>query len=201
MKWLPPLPDVRVLTLVAGPNGSGKSTLTAALFPRGSVTVIDPDAMARELNPEHPDHAAAGAARQAIRWRRALIARRESFVVETTLSGHGVFPLLQNAIEAGYQIHLIYVALRDPELQIERVRLRALQGGHSVPDSDIRRRYERSLYNAPKVMRMAHFSHVYDNSATQWRPVLRVQQGRVLWHAASLPSWARRIQIELESVQ
>jgi predicted ABC-type ATPase len=107
---------------------------------------------------------------------------------------------VEGAKEAGYQIHLVYVALRDAELHIERVRLRVLQGGHGVPDSDIRRRYDRSLKNACKVMRLAHFTRVYDNSTTQCMPVLRLEHGRVIWSAPFLPAWVRGIQSELESV-
>jgi predicted ABC-type ATPase len=45
---------------------------------------------------------------------------------------------------------VIYVALGDADLQIERVRLRAALGGHDIPDVDIRRRYFRSLSRVRK---------------------------------------------------
>jgi hypothetical protein len=53
---------------------------------------------------------------------------------------------------AGYKIFLVYVALKDPELHIERVRLRVSRGGHDIPDADILRRYARSLMRAPEAL-------------------------------------------------
>jgi predicted ABC-type ATPase len=184
--------------LVAGPNGSGKSTLTASLFPSGSIPIIDPDAIARELNPERPDRAATGAAREAILQHRALIGRLESFVVESTLAGHGVFSLLANARRAGYRIQLIYLALRDVELHIERVRLRVSLGGHDVPDAAIRRRYAQSLANLPEALRQADEATVYDNSYARLTPLMKLNLGQVRWRAESLPDWAHAIVAGLE---
>ena len=75
-----------VLHVVAGPNGSGKSTLTAG-GALGAGRIIDPDAIARRIDPERPEAAAVAAGREAIRQQSDAIAARESFTVETTLSG------------------------------------------------------------------------------------------------------------------
>ncbi|WP_373539258.1 hypothetical protein [Chamaesiphon sp.] len=52
------------LTVVAGANGSGKSTLTKQLD--RSILLIDPDAIAKELNPLDPVSVAIAAGRQAL---------------------------------------------------------------------------------------------------------------------------------------
>ncbi len=128
-----------------------------------------------------------------------LIGARESFVVESTLAGHGVFSLLADAKRARYRIHLIYVALRDPELHIERVRLRVSLGGNDVPDSAIRRRSARSLANLPKAIRLADEASVYDNTSARLMPVMKLDSGRVRWRSGSLPGWAQAIEAaELE---
>lgn len=75
------------LTIVGGPNGSGKSTITSALKLRQGMPVIDPDAIARELQPDAPAAVAVEAGREAIRQQTALLAQGASFAVETTLSG------------------------------------------------------------------------------------------------------------------
>ena len=80
------------------------------------------------------------AARQAVLKSRTLLHEGLSFVLESTLAGNGALSLMREAKDVGYRTLLIYVALGDPELHIERVRLRASQGGHDIPDSDIRRR-------------------------------------------------------------
>jgi predicted ABC-type ATPase len=77
---------------------------------------------------------------------------------------------VRQASHAGYQTILVYVSLGDPELHIERVRLRVAQGGHDLPDSDIRRGYWRSLKRAPEALRLVDEAVVLDNSGLH--PVL-----------------------------
>ena len=98
----------------------------------GSANVVDPDAIARNLNPGLPSRAAIAAARQAVGRCRTLLKNRESFILESTLAGHGALSLMRAAKRAGYRTLLVYVALGDPELHIERVRLRVSQGGHEA---------------------------------------------------------------------
>ena len=69
-----------------------------------------------------------------------MLQQRESFVVETTLSGNGTITMMRQAREAGYRISVVYIALKYPELNIERVQIRVAEGGHDVPEADIRRR-------------------------------------------------------------
>ncbi len=103
-------------------------------------------------------------ARRSILRCKALLAARVSFTLETTLAGHGAITMIKEATKAGYRIVLVYVALKDPELHIERVRLRASRGGHDIPDADIRRRYARSLLRAPEALGLDDEAVVLDNS-------------------------------------
>lgn len=180
-------------TLVAGPNGSGKSTLTAALTFEGQKNIVDPDAIARTLSPNALVRAAIAAARQAVARCRALVGNRESFILESTLAGHGALSLMRSAKRANYRTLLIYVALDDPELHIERVRLRVSQGGHDIPDADIRRRYHRSLLHAPEAIQLADEAVVLDNSRARPERMLMLTDGRVIWRSTSLPLWAQAI--------
>ena len=185
-------------TLVAGPNGSGKSTLTAALTFEGRANVVDPDAIARTLNPNNPSRAAIAAARQAVVRCRTLLKHRESFVLESTLAGHGALTLMRAAKGAGYRTLLIYVALGNPELHIERVRLRVSQGGHDIPDTDIRRRYGRSLLHAPEALRLADEAVVLDNSGPRPVRVVMLKGGQTIWRTGSVPSWVQQLALPVE---
>ena len=51
------------LTVIAGPNGSGKSTLTRSFEFEGRDRLLDPDTIARGLNPLNPSAAAIAAGR------------------------------------------------------------------------------------------------------------------------------------------
>ena len=181
------------LTLVAGPNGSVKSTLTAAIELDKVVGIVDPDAIAAALDPAQPSRAAFAAARQAVLRSRSLLTQRESFILESTLAGHGALSLMREAQKAGYRTLLIYVALGDPELHIERVRLRVSQGGHDIPDADIRRRYARSLLHAPEAMRLSDEAVLLDNSGPRPERTLILKAGRIVWRAGSLPAWVQEL--------
>lgn len=179
--------------MVARPNGSGKSTLTAAIPFGADLPVIDPDAVARGLDDDNPDHRLARAARASILRCRQLIGARKSFVLETTLAGNGALRLMVQAKEAGYRLSLIYLALADAELHIERLRIRVSLGGHNVPDSDIRRRFDRSLSRVPEAIGIAEEAVLMDNSDKQLRRVLILRNGRIVWRAATIPQWIESI--------
>ncbi len=187
------------LWIVAGPNGSGKSTLTA-FFGRGRIkNLIDPDAIARRLSPEDPTKSAIAAGREAIVQCRLLLQQRESFVVETTLSGNGTITMMRQARDAGYRISVVYIALGYPDDNIERVRTRVAEGGHDVPDADVRRRFTRSLAQAPIAAELADKALVIDNKGLRPRRVLLFRTGRVVWQAGNLPAWARELRDVVEA--
>ena len=71
-----------------------------------------------------------------------------------------------------------------------RVRERVAQGGHDVPDVDIRRRYARSLSNARRLVPIVHQALVFDNSGAEPRPVFEMPQGQLLSTADEIPTWA-----------
>ena len=106
---------------------------------------------------------------------------------------------MKQAKEQGFEINLIYVAVDDPERSVQRVRERVAQGGHSVPPEDVRRRYARSMANVSEAIRIADVSALFDNSELRHEKVVEAQSGVVLWTAPSLPDWARRVLLALES--
>ena len=63
------------------------------------LEVIDPDAIARNMSPGK-------AAREALRRRRLALLERRSFLVETTLSGTGIFRLMEAVRKQEYKIAL-----------------------------------------------------------------------------------------------
>jgi predicted ABC-type ATPase len=182
---------VPLLTIVAGPNGSGKSTLTQSVDFDGRDRLLDPDAVARALNPVNPSAAALAAGREVLSRIARYLAAGVNFAVETTLSGKGTIELISTAKSRGYEIHLVLVWLDSPERCMARVRDRAEKGGHYIPDSDVRRRYERGLANAPAAIRSVDLAKLYDNSGNGHRLVLVAQSGTVVWRTAPLPGWVR----------
>lgn len=101
-----------------------------------------------------------------------LAQRHVSFGFETTLSGKAYVRLIKDLQSQGYAVHLIYLWLPSVDLAIQRVKDRIRQGGHSVPESDIRRRFKRGLENLMNTYRfIADDWQVYDNQTEEPRMV------------------------------
>jgi predicted ABC-type ATPase len=181
---------VPTLTIIAGPNGSGKSTLTRSADFEGRDRLLDPDAIARGLNPLHPSAAAIAAGREVFKRTAEYLNRRVSFAVETTLSSRNRVDLIRQAKSRGYEIHLLFIALDSPEECITRVRNRAARGGHFIPDADVRRRYARSVANAALALRLADTAKFYNNSDDA-HLILVANAGVVVWQGEALPEWVR----------
>lgn len=179
------------LTVFAGPNGSGKSTIVAWLKFEGKVNLLDPDAIAKRIDPADPSRAAIGAAREVINRTREYLSRGESFAVETTLASRAMLATMTKAQEEGFYVRLVYVCLNEPERHIRRVRERVARGGHAVSEDDVRRRYGRSLRNLPAALRIADEARVYDNSSANPQRVFETRRGIVTWRGSVLPQWAK----------
>jgi len=182
---------VPTLTIIAGPNGSGKSTLTRSVDFEGRERLLDPDAIARGLNPSNPSAAAIAAGREVLKRTEHYLNRGVSFAVETTLSSRGRVELIRQAKSRGYEIHLLFIGLDSSERCIARIRNRAARGGHGVPDADVRRRYARSAANAAQALPLADVAKFYDNSGDGHRLILVANAGIVVWQAETLPAWVK----------
>lgn len=178
------------MTVFAGTNGAGKSTLTEQLANRVGE-IIDPDAIARTINPKHPESVSPSAGREAIKRVRQCIQDGKSFSIETTLAGKNAIRQMEQAKTAGFEINLYFVGLKNVEYHIQRVKMRVEQGGHDIPEEDIRRRYDRSIGNLPEAMKLADRSFVFDNTS-KFRLVLEVDKGRVQTISKDIPEWVKR---------
>ena len=130
---------------------------------------LNADEIARGLSPLRPSAGAIQAARLLLTQVREHLRRRETFALESTLSGKTYIRLLQLARELGYEIELHYLWLSSPAQGVARVRQRVQRGGHHVPAADIRRRFYRSL---------SHLLDDYLPLATRW----------AIWDSRGLPA-------------
>ena len=165
------------LWIVAGPNGSGKSTLYDSTliddFGR-SVWIINPDELTERIR-EQEGMSSTDANREAVErimsWLQASLRTHHTIGVETVLSTGKYRPLVDEAKKLGFEIRLIYVILRTPALNVERVRLRVARGGHSVQEEKIIGRYHRSLEQLPWFLIAADRAYMFDNSGATPRLV------------------------------
>jgi len=133
--------------ILAGANGSGKSTVSKVLLPSEGIVYVNPDDIAKELNPQDPPAAKVDAGRETLRRIDELLLKGESFAIESTLSGLGYVGIIKHAKELGYEVTIAYVYVDSPEFCLERIRIRVQNGGHDIPAEDVIRRYGRSKEN------------------------------------------------------
>lgn len=159
--------------MFAGPNGSGKSTFyTRARIIEGDgpLWIINPDLLTSDIASRESREwlAANGKALDRIKlWLEASIAMYKPAGFETVLSSDKYLPMIDHALSLGYEFRLIYVALRTPELHIERVRKRVSEGGHGVDEQKIVARRIRSFDRLERVLPKARFAQVWDNSGRE----------------------------------
>lgn len=97
--------------ILAGANGSGKSTIAKVLLPTVGIAYVNPDDIARELNPSDFTSVKIAAGREAL-WRiDELMERGESFALETTLSGLAYVKTFKRARKLGYEYWLMSMSI------------------------------------------------------------------------------------------
>lgn len=112
-------------------------------------------------------------------WLEASILAHQTIGVETVLSTEKYRRLVLAAKERDFGFRLIFVMLRIPELNVERVHLRVRKGGHAVPEHKIRERWARSLAQLPWFLDQADQAAIFDNSSAVPRLVGRKQDDKV----------------------
>lgn len=201
-------PDLRpVIYVLAGTNGAGKSSVEGATVRKNGANYFNPDEVARRLVASDPgislEEANSRAWNEGKRLLERAINEGRNFAFETTLGANTIPDLLQRAGQAGFAIHVWYAGLSSPELHIARVLARVAKGGHDIPESKIRERYDRSRANIIRLLPWLASLRLYDNSAegdpaTEGpRPklVLSVEEGQVVYvlPMGEVPDWAKPI--------
>ena len=167
------------IIIIAGPNGAGKTTFAREFLPNEAdvPTFINADLIAAGLNPFRPESAAFQAGRLMLELIGQNVQRGDSFAFETTLSGRGYARMISEWQELGYTVEVIYLRLDTPEMAIARVRRRVAEGGHSIPEPIIIRRFHAGLRNFESIYRdLADRWALYDNSGAA--PVLLSEGNR-----------------------
>ncbi len=156
--WLDQRP---LLIALAGSNGAGKTTFFEAHLADTGLRFVNADNLAAELG--IPPYEAAQLA-DAIR--RTLVAKGESFIFETVFSdpiGEKVH-FLEEAVQSGHHVALIFIRIRDVEISRQRVSIRVAQGGHEVPDEKLDARFSRTLANLQRAIEALPLVMIFDNS-------------------------------------
>ena len=161
------------MLILAGPNGAVKTTFAREFLPDEAQcpTFVNADLIAAGLSPFSPESAAMRAGRLMVQLIAEHVTRGDSFAFETTLADKSYARHIPDWQAAGYHVSLVFLALPSPELAIQRVVERVAQGGHFVPESVVRRRFQAGRANFEAVYKpLVNAWALYDNSSRD--PVL-----------------------------
>ena len=164
------------LYIIAGPNGAGKTTAAYNILPEilHCPNFVNADEIARGLSPFAPETVSIQAGRIMLQRIDELLAQKVDFAIETTLSTRSYVQLVHRAQALGYKVHLIFFFLENEEQAKARVAQRVRNGGHDIPEEDIRRRFTRGIYNLINLyMPICDSVLVYNNMRTPAQLVAR----------------------------
>jgi predicted ABC-type ATPase len=135
------------IVIIAGPNGAGKTTFAEQFLPREAdcPDFINADLIALGLSPFAPERVALQAGKIMLGQMARKANQGESFAFETTLSGLNYVRHIQKWRQDGYQVILFFLRLPTADIAVVRVKTRAAQGGHDVPEDVVRRRFDAGL--------------------------------------------------------
>jgi len=185
-----------VLNILAGPNGAGKTTLYEVTLSRFTTAeYVNPDRLVFMALGRHAltrEEAELGQALANAR-REALMSAGESLVTESTFSHPSKLDLIRRAKALGYQVAVYHVNVGSADFAVSRVAAREAEGGHPVPEANIRARYERNQPLIREAVRTADRAFVFDNSVLGAPPrrVISFVSGQAIDVARDLPAWAK----------
>jgi len=197
-----------VLTVIAGTNGAGNSSIVGMFLRERGGEYYNADEWARRLREDDPglDQTEANglawlAGREML---EAAIENGRDYVLETTLGGHTIPGLVLRAAERGHRLVIWYVGLDSAQAHVDRVRARVARGGHDIPETRIRERFERSIENLVALVPRIDELRLFDNSvevdmaggeAPRVRSLLHVRDGDIVSSVPlnQVPDWAKPV--------
>jgi predicted ABC-type ATPase len=96
--------------------------------------------------------------------RYKAVAEGRSFSFESVFSTAVKLDFLKFVKQQGYTITTIYIATRNPQINIQRIRERVFCGGHDVPKDKIISRYYKSLKLIRACFDVTDNFSLFDNS-------------------------------------
>lgn len=122
-------------------------------------------------------------------FRRKLIQSEDNFSFETVMSHSSKIDFLKKTREQGFKTYLYFICTQDPEINIMRVKNRALKGGHDVPNEKIVKRYYRSLELLSDAFKLADRAFILDSSNKSRDVILEKDEKNIYLHTQNVPVW------------
>lgn len=174
---------MKLYHIIGGINGVGKSSFLGALKGNRSDLgcIIDENTVLAELG---------------LMKIRECLQRGVSFTQETTLSGYKTEQTAKQAREAGYYVHLYYIALDTAQESLARIENRVKRGGHDIDRVDVLRRFSGRWKAVQRVLPYCDEAEFYDND-NGFVKVAEYRNGELLPIGERCPDWLKELQAYL----
>ncbi|MBX7046367.1 MAG: zeta toxin family protein [Ignavibacteria bacterium] len=137
------------LFIIGGCNGAGKTTAYPDIIEKkfNCKNFVNADEIQKDFLESNPHSGPITAGKEFYKRIDLLASAKTDFAFETTLASKTLTGIINKCKSENYTIYLIFFWLDSFELAIERVKKRVSDGGHNIPENDIKRRYARGLNN------------------------------------------------------
>jgi len=200
------LQDKKTAFFIAGPNGSGKTTFSVSLIKNTKILTgmhlnadiilkaNEKDKLFEGLNPLEKHLKVSSLIENKI---DELIEAGENLILETVFSSEHKLKTFKKLKEAGYFIHMVFVATQDPLINVQNVALRYLKGGHEVAISKIFKRYDGALNNLKTIAQEVDCLILIDNSVINQAPIIHTALSNgakcFINEECEVPEWIQEI--------
>ncbi|NTV01818.1 MAG: AAA family ATPase [Chlorobiaceae bacterium] len=132
---------MKKIIIIAGPNGAGKTTFAKRFFrdEAGSI-FLNADEIAESLG-DVVEGRDVKAGRIMLERMDEHSRNHKSIIFETTLAARIYVDKIHAWHQSGYLVKLLFLSLGSADLAVARVAQRVIEGGHSIPEDIIRRRF------------------------------------------------------------
>ncbi|MCE6991750.1 zeta toxin family protein [Dyadobacter sp. CY323] len=194
------MPELYVIT---GPNGAGKSSNALGLLPAGlSLPVFDGDKIYYQLlNKYYQECKVLKYAKEKAASELELIfleqvdlsmKLQKSYAYEGHFTNENSWSVIRRFRENGYKIVMIYLALENVALSLQRVATRVSQNGHHVPPLNVYDNFFGNIAMLDKNLALINRLIVLDNGGPCYVHILTIDEQQVSYKSENeIPQWLR----------
>lgn len=182
----------RIFNAVTGPSGAGKSAF-CKLQPDWEHHLYNLDDWARRQG-EVDDPVVRESAWAALLERLASVMPKgcSPITLDHVFGVRAIDEVVRPAKALGYQVWLWVICPGDPQICVERVQMRKIEGGHGRSERTIRELYHSALHAASEISIECDETRLIDSSSDGFQFIGGIREFRSYVKVQPAPGWVRQ---------